>query len=58
MFDKLFIKKLKKLGIDFHKCSTEEAIRIVNEKIEEEKQKLAEINKRLIEIYQEEIKKR
>ena len=58
MVDKLFIKKLNRLGIDLHKCSREEAIRIINEKIEEEQQKLAEANKKLIEIYQKEIKKR
>jgi hypothetical protein len=58
MVDKLFIKKLNRLGIDLHKCSREEAIRIINEKIGEEQQKLAEANKKLIEIYQKEIKKR
>jgi hypothetical protein len=58
MVDKLFIKKLNRLGIDLHKCSREEAIKIVNKKIEEEQQKLAEVNKKLIEIYQKEIKKR
>jgi hypothetical protein len=58
MVDKLFIKKLNRLGIDLHECSREEAIKIVNKKIEEEKQKLAEANKKLIEIYQKEIKKR
>jgi hypothetical protein len=58
MVDKLFIKKLNRLGIDLHKCSREEAINIINEKIEEAKQKLAEANKKLIKIYQKEIKKR
>jgi len=58
MVDKLFIKKLDKLGIDLNKCSREEAIRIVNEKIKEEEQKLAEAKKKLIKIYQEEMKKR
>jgi len=58
MVDKLFIKKLNRLGIDLNKCSREEAIKIVNKKIEEEQQKLAEANKKLIEIYQKEIKKR
>ena len=58
MVDKLFIKKLNRLGIDLHKCSREEAVKIVNEKIEEAKQKLAEANKKLIDIYKEEMKKR
>ena len=58
MVDKLFIKKLNRLGIDLNKCSREEAIKIVNEKIEEAKQKLAEANKKLIDIYKEEMKKR
>ncbi|MGO8716836.1 MAG: hypothetical protein ACLPSL_08005 [Smithella sp.] len=57
MVDKLFIKELNRLGIDLQKCSREEAIKIVNEKIEEAKKKLAEANKKLIEIYQKEIKK-
>ena len=35
MVDKLFIKELNRLGIDLHKCSREEAIKIVNKKIEE-----------------------
>jgi len=58
MVDKIFIKILNQLGIDLHKCSREEAIEIVNKKIEEEKQKLAAANKKLIEIYRKEIKKR
>ncbi|MGA2553398.1 MAG: hypothetical protein ABSF20_01275 [Smithella sp.] len=58
MVDKIFIKQLNRLGIDLNKCSREEAIRIINEKIEEEQQKLAEANKKLTEIYQKEIKKR
>ncbi len=58
MVDKKFIKQLNRLGIDLNKCSREEAIKIVNEKIEEEKQKLAETNKKLINIYKEEMKKR
>ena len=58
MVDKLFIKELNRLGIDLHKCSGEEAIKIVNKIIEEARQKLAEANKKLIEIYQKEIRKR
>ena len=58
MVDKLFIKKLNRLGIDLNKCSREEAIEIVNDKIEEAKQKLAEANEKLIKIYQKEMKKR
>lgn len=58
MVDKLFIKKLNRLGIDLNKCSREEAIKIVNEKIEEAKKILVEANKKLIDIYKEEMKKR
>ena len=58
MPDNELIKILNRLGIDLNKCSKEEAVRIINEKIGEEKRKLAEINKKLIEIYQYEIKKR
>ena len=58
MVDKLFIKELNRLGIELHKCSREEAIKIVNKKIEEARQELAEANKKLIEIYQKELKKR
>jgi len=58
MFDNLFIKKLNRLGIDLNKCSREEAIKIVNKKIEKDRQKLAGANKKLIEIYQKELKKR
>ena len=58
MVDKLFIKKLNRLGNALHKCSREEANNIINKNIEEEKQKLAEANKKLIQIYQKEIKKR
>jgi|GEM_PF-2290836 len=56
MFEKHFIKQLNRIGIDINKCLKEEAIEIINKKIGEEKQKLEEAKKKLIKIYQEEIK--
>ena len=58
MTEILFTQQLKRIGIDLNKCTKEEAIKFLDEKIEEEKKNMIDANKKLTEIYQNKLRKR